>query len=274
MLTARLHKIYAWIAFVLLVAWLLFASWQSSRHQPAETRAERDSATKNNAKPKESGFGNWLTHDAAGFFTFWLVLVGGAQVGLFVWQLRLIKDTLAPAKEAADAAKLNAEAVIEADRARLFVRVDKSNLEDSVTNAAQLSNADDYRTAALRIRYTFKNHGRSPALVKDASHHLIHAETLPEDRDRYYAPLVPLPLDLIIDSNKESRPLTVQLESAITVADAKSIARGDSSLWFYGYVSYDDTFGWGRELRFVWQYSGGMPLQWRWYKEFQSKTRH
>jgi hypothetical protein len=124
------HKIAVWIAVVLLTAWLLVGSWQSSRHEPAETRADRSSANENSAKPKESGFWNWLTHDAAGFFTLWLVIVGGGQVALFLWQLRLIKRTLGPAEEAARAAKLNAEAVMAAEGAQLFPIIKKDNLKN------------------------------------------------------------------------------------------------------------------------------------------------
>ena len=61
-------------------------------------------------------FGAWLTHDAAGFFTFFLFLVGVGQAGLFVWQLRLIRKSLGPAEEAARAATVNAQAMIDNER--------------------------------------------------------------------------------------------------------------------------------------------------------------
>jgi hypothetical protein len=37
---------------------------------------------------------HWLTHDASGFFTAALVVVGAVQLVLFVWQLRLIRATV------------------------------------------------------------------------------------------------------------------------------------------------------------------------------------
>jgi hypothetical protein len=46
----------------------------------------------------------WLIHDAAGFFTAVLVVVGAIQLVLFLWQLRLIRTSLDDAKIAADAA--------------------------------------------------------------------------------------------------------------------------------------------------------------------------
>jgi hypothetical protein len=59
--------------------------------------------------------------------TVWLFIAVGVQALLFVWQLRLIKEGLKPAEqaakaaeEAAKAANLNAQAVIDAERAYMF----------------------------------------------------------------------------------------------------------------------------------------------------------
>src|SRR5262245_17504371 len=51
--------------------------------------------------------GRWLTL---------LLLVGVGQVGLFVWQLRLIRKSLGPAEQAARAAAANAQAMIDNER--------------------------------------------------------------------------------------------------------------------------------------------------------------
>jgi hypothetical protein len=63
----------------------------------------------NNSQHIESSLGDWLTHDEAGFFTLWLVVVGLGQACLFLWQLRLMGEGLADAKKAADAANLSSE---------------------------------------------------------------------------------------------------------------------------------------------------------------------
>jgi hypothetical protein len=47
----------------------------------------------------------WMTHNAAGFFTAWLVIVGIAQLALFRWQLQLMRKSLEDAKVAAQAAQ-------------------------------------------------------------------------------------------------------------------------------------------------------------------------
>jgi hypothetical protein len=72
-------------------------------------------------------FWGWATHDASGFFTMLLTGIAVFQLGLFYRQLSLMRGSLAEAKsatlaatEAATAAKLNAEAVINAERAYLW----------------------------------------------------------------------------------------------------------------------------------------------------------
>jgi hypothetical protein len=66
------------------------------------------------------------------------------------------------------------------------------------------------------------------------------------------------------------------MDSLLTVRDAKLIKNSKSSLWFYGYVSYDDTFGWGRELRYIFNCNGDTGGRFRLYSfhEFESKKPH
>jgi hypothetical protein len=77
-----------------------------------------------------SNFWYWLFHDAGGFFTSVLVIIGVIQIGVFLRQLRLIRQSLAPAKEAAEAAKDSAEA---AHRA-----IDEAEKRDKILQRAYL----------------------------------------------------------------------------------------------------------------------------------------
>ena len=67
-------------------------------------------------------FWGWATHDASGFFTMLLTGIAVFQLGLFYRQLSFMRASIAeaksatiPATEAATAAKLNAQAVIDAE---------------------------------------------------------------------------------------------------------------------------------------------------------------
>jgi hypothetical protein len=116
MLTAAAHKIAVAVAFVPLTVWLLIGSWQSSPY--SSQAAQKQSAKKTDERTEHNE--PWLTKDAAGFFTFWLVVVSVFQVGLFYVQLRLIKQSLTPAQEAAEAARDAAKHIPVVERAYIY----------------------------------------------------------------------------------------------------------------------------------------------------------
>lgn len=94
---------------IALVAWAIIGlpllnSLTRSSYEPTGQQAAQPTAN----SPKSED--RWLTKDAAGFFTFLLVIVGGAQLALFLWQLWLIRESLDDAKLAAEAAKESADA--------------------------------------------------------------------------------------------------------------------------------------------------------------------
>jgi hypothetical protein len=215
---------------------------------------------------------NWL----AGF-TLLLFFAAVGQIALFWRQLRLIRDSLEPAKTAADAAKLNAQSVIDAERAYLFVVIGAENIASPIRRASEISdlNMQDARLTGAKIwvEYRFRNYGRTPAIIKEVSHRLVRLPALPDIRE--YAPILPLPVGHIVGRDEKTDVLTCGLESALLVKDAKSIQSSESTIWLYGHIAYDDAFGWGRELRFVWHYngdSGGFRLHS--YSEVESHKPH
>jgi hypothetical protein len=115
---------------IALVAWAiiglpLFYSSPWSRYEPAQPQAYAQAANRNTQQGEP-----WLTKDAAGFFTFLLVGVGAAQLWLFVWQLRLFRESLDDAKIAADAAKEAADAgKIQAETAQLHAETARQTLQ-------------------------------------------------------------------------------------------------------------------------------------------------
>src|SRR5262249_41825656 len=125
---------------------------------------------------------DWIAHDAAGFFTLWLVVVGVGQAGLFVWQLILIKRSLGDAKKAADAAaegagaaRLNAQALIDAESAQMYVIHLGSNIEKIFQLGKLYDNSPTMaasQSEAPWIDYQLKNYGKSPAIVQQVLHGL------------------------------------------------------------------------------------------------------
>jgi hypothetical protein len=198
----------------------------------------------------DSHASEWLTKDAAGFFTFALVVVGVLQAALFFVQLKLIRESLAPAKEAADAAKLNAQAVVDAERAYLFVSVG-GDVVPVMKKAVEFDEASSAKFE-LKISYAFQNHGRTPAIIREISHGACIAPDLPIERT--YSPIIHLPSHLLATNNATSN-IPVDDTPTITPAIAKSIDDIENTFWFYGTITYDDMFGWRRTFNFVWHYS-------------------
>jgi hypothetical protein len=105
---------------------------------------------------------SWLTKDAGGFFTFVLVIVGSLQALLFLIQLRLIRESIAPAKEAADAAKLAAEHIPNTERAYLFLKIEIEAKFNEFILGRSIGTNDH-----SKIEFGFKNHGKTPAIVEE-----------------------------------------------------------------------------------------------------------
>lgn len=183
-----------------------------------------------------------------------ITAAGTVIIALFTAILGLFTIRLAGAtRVAADAALLNAQAVIDAERAHLFVVIELENIAAMVSNAARaISDGSNY---ALRISYAFKNYGRTPAIIRAIGHGAIIAPELPQERT--LSVVVHLPAHILGDDEK-SRPISDIAMPRMTSEIAKSILDLDATFWFYGYVVYDDTFGWRRTLSFVWHYDGGV----------------
>ena len=87
----RIEKPIIFALFICLTVGFSFAVSRSSRYKPAQTYAAQKGGQTNDAHKEWAVVGNWVTNGATGFFTLCLVIVGSGQVGLSVWQLRLIK---------------------------------------------------------------------------------------------------------------------------------------------------------------------------------------
>ena len=91
-----------------VIGFVALVSWSSSR-QPSNAHAAKKSSESNQAQVEHGSFGDWITHDAAGFFALWLVIVGAGQAGLFFWQLRYMRKSISDTKALALAAQASAE---------------------------------------------------------------------------------------------------------------------------------------------------------------------
>src|SRR5262245_35785334 len=202
---------------------------------------------------------DWLTHDAAGFFTLLLVVVGVGQAGLFVWQLILIKRSLRDAKKAADAAaegaeaaRLNAQALIDAESAQMYVIHLGSNIEAIFQLGKFYDNSPTMATSKFDppwIDYRLRNYGKSPAIVQHVSHGLS-LENPKIKQQREYA--IGQEAMEIVGVGEQGIIIRCAFDKPFTFGDVRSIVTDERLLFFYGHAHFVDHFG--RKQTLEWEF--------------------
>jgi hypothetical protein len=224
---------------------------ESSRRPPANQKATSNAAKENHDHPPERSFWNWVTHDAAGFFTLWLVIVGGGQLGLFYWQLRLIRIAADDAKKAGIAAERAADATTAS------VDLARSTAEKQlrayvlVTNMT-MSGVEVDATPSVKI--TIRNSGQTPAhdIAVSVAIGLIDYPPVnsPPNDDADIAKSIS-----ILGPQSESL-IPAKLEGVLHYSQAVAINTGAKAIHIFGDIKYVDAFGIHRRTDFSSFYGG------------------
>jgi hypothetical protein len=196
-----------------------------------------------------------LTRDPITFFTFLLAVFTFAlavSTVLLWWVTR----------RAAKAAELNAKALMSAERAQIFIEIVDENFVKAISGRAfaglpQSRDVDD-QPLGFRpwVRYVFRNHGRTLAVLKEISLSLVLLEELPKT-PCYFSRADPITKP-VLPAGEATDPEYCNFDGYPTVRDAIRInSKSDPlTLWFYGRVLYNDIFGQGHEHGFLWRFSG------------------
>jgi hypothetical protein len=189
-------------------------------------------------------------------------------------QVRLTKISADAALVSARAARDSADALPNLDRAYIFIEIDPHFSRDI---QSVLSRVD--RDA--RIAFQFINHGKTPAIIKAISASFRIWDAFPRKVSYINEPLAaeivvrageihpppeprgPTDLDTRITRVAGYVPPThigykkhSLLSDPLTADVVQNIQEGQSSLWFYGHVIYEDVFGRFHKTRFCWRYNG------------------
>lgn len=175
----------------------------------------------------------WYWHDAAGFFTALLFIVGGIQAGLFVWQLSLIRKSLDPAEKAAKAAVSAAEYAPRVERAYVFI--------EPIFGGPGASR--------VKIDYTFYNHGKTPAVVKSLEARTQVSETEPDNS--IHNPNRTIRDEYVLPASDHWGPM--HEDCAYSDDERKALMERGKFIWLYGSLVYTDVFGIERVTRFRWK---------------------
>src|SRR5262249_7851863 len=184
-----------------------------------------------------------------------------AIVGLSIAAARLYdawQNRIGVAKDAFDAATLSAKAFMSAERATLSVQINSETVADLVGKYAGSDRSVgtlSTELAAPGLAYSFRNIGRTAAILKELSNHLVLQPESPPAAD--YRIRETMPEDLVVEAGKTSAVLGCLMEDAFTVEKAVDFQNWRSAFWFYGHVKFEDAFGRAHEWRWRFCYRRG-----------------
>jgi hypothetical protein len=218
---------------------------QAASPASAEKKQEAASNSHKSESPDAELTGpTWLTKDAAGFFTFGLVLVGVGQAWLFFFQLRYMRIGMRDATVAANAAKDSSVGVVAAERARFFIVIQDHNIGDLLrlfTNTeTDLIHRTVGRSTPPEITYRFKNYGKTPGILKEIS---LGMSISSDPVDPVYSVTISSFPEHMIGAGDATPDRYAEHYSPIVSEQASAIDRNVARLWFYGRLDYEDVFG-------------------------------
>lgn len=183
--------------------------------------------------------------------------LGLATIGLYLTG----EKQIAVAKESADAAKLNAQALIEVERAHLFIVVRSDNVHIATRGVrfygdANSANMHDAQIMPPELEFTIRNTGRRAAIMHAVSYQLVQAMADNIHWDFAFRDAIVNPVVL---ANSETEPPTsCELQRTWTIRDAIEAVVGETRpLFFFGFVTFTDTFKMDRQYFWRYQYRGG-----------------
>lgn len=229
-----------WI-FGAITAALLFAVGFVVGSSPQPIGSTEKQSSKSTQQHSDYYYGyralrDWFTKDAAGFFTALLFVLGSSQLVMFFIQLKLIRESLTPAEEAAKAALANAEHVKRVERAYVFI-------EPRLTHMG---------ASRIQFHYGIKNYGKTPAIVKSIG---VSTAILDAGPDNTIHASTETLSDQLVLAPDESWPLNRDRLKDCTwdKAQLDDLVQRRIHVWFYGTIVYEDVFGIERVTRFRWK---------------------
>jgi hypothetical protein len=194
--------------------------------------------------------------DPVAIFTLGLVFIGIVHACIFYGQLRLIGKSLKPAELAARAAQKNAQALMDAESAQIYVVLARSNIQSIFERTLlfdlpldQYENPPtDSPTEAPWVEYQLRNYGKSPAILQVVMHG-IYIEREGVEPDVWVTPREGAME--IVGVGEQTLPIRCEFRRQFTSAHAREINL-DASLHFHGRAEFMDHFG--RRQTLDWDY--------------------
>jgi hypothetical protein len=172
------------------------------------------------------------------FITAVTLVLATVGLGIFSWrQSHYMKDSIAAAKESADAAVLQARAAIGVELPKIILsRVDfgDTRAASGDTRAASLAS----RLQSPKIEISVTNYGKTPAFLLRQAIEIEVCALLPAKP--VYPSAFDLPPETIVEYKYKFPLGTARPKSQLSPEDIQAILDGNTRLWVYGYVYYRD----------------------------------
>ena len=156
-----------------------------------------------------------------------------ATVGLGIFSLRQsrdMKDSIAAAKESANAAVLQARAAIGVELPKIIL----SRADFGDTGAASLAS----RLQSPKIEISVTNYGKTPAFLLRQAIEIEICALLPAKP--VYPSAFDLPPETVVEYKNKFPLGTARPKCPLSPEDIQAILDGNTRLWVYGYVYYRD----------------------------------
>jgi hypothetical protein len=278
---------YAATALTLFAA-LTFGSWAQSRQSPVKTSLQNaaqqrrgtedspvvvkvipaeksaDDLARENARDQEKlaidqGLVG-LTRDLA-LYTKLLFLAAAAlaliALGLVVAGFRQARDarkSIAAAVDSAAAARISADAFMNAEAAQLYPIIRISNLQEVFAVTSAIREATKERAVGLqspKVSYCFKNYGKTPAKLQSIMHNIQFFDPPSQYREMQIERIRPLE---IIGAGEESSDIDCEMLAPFNETMRSSVAEHRGDLLFYGEAVFTDFFD--RQFLCFWECDG------------------
>jgi len=214
-------------------------------------------------------------------FTGLLVIVGVVQAGLFLWQLRLIRDSLSDAKTAADAAKKSADTaertLTDLEAPFLFPVIPTGTAEGIDMSFGNFRRYDHPTSVVQPVRprasILIHNFGRSPAILRSVSISMDHWAVMPDNpiaRTHSGAGIEPM----LEAGSRTVRPIQTSVGQPIDRDAFRRIENGTARIFLYGQITFADVFGTDHIQAYCLAWDARSKAFIPWEAKFNRRKRH
>jgi hypothetical protein len=194
------------------------------------------------------------------------------QSGQTIASLAIAARNATAAQNAATAAKASADAFMTAEKAHLITEIKASTvakiLEDNIVYVGSPDKFEN-EVDSPSLGYHFINIGRTPAIIKELSNHLVFKPFSPDPDLTWYSIREQGIERPVVLPGKESSIFACLMLDTMTLGKCVEFQKRKAGFWFYGYVIFDDVFGREHQWRWRFAYRRGYD-DWRleYFREF------